>query len=614
MYFLTDSPFLNALGWALLHSCWQFALCWLIYRSFIGGTNKVTAAVRHTIALLLLFLGGFSFLASFFWKVFAAPASVTPTLLNISNTPYAIAWNAVSSGLDALMPYWSLLYIGCVVFLVLKFCVFVRHAGRLRNHGTAKMNVIWRTYVKNIAGQLGIQKEVKALLSVHIDTPQVIGFLKPVILLPAACLVNLSTQQLEAVLLHELVHIRRNDYLVNLFVTSLEILFFFNPFVKQLTVAIRKEREYSCDDMVLQYQYHPHHYAAALLSLEKNRTLPVTYGIAASGKNQQQLLKRIERIVGIPAAGRSYIRPLACLLVLLLIGFMATIRPANTVMDALGTDGLLLATHSIAGFDPLEPNAAISNNVKQPAASNKHGATKAATVITVTVPTPPNMPLNEPTIDGLTLTGETYTDEDATANVIRAATHKETFDFSLPQKEMVSVPEAESPEFIPAEPYVPASSFSYQVTQDTIIPKKKGVTYNERMADEALAKTQSAMAQLDWQKIEKQLNYSKRAIAKLKAELANQLKALNWQKINDDRKAQANQEKLDKLVIVSEKQQTLQLYRQTEAYNEAIQRQMAAQDIQLQETRLRAQQSYKAAALKEQKLQQDMKKRRIIAI
>jgi len=614
MSFFAASPFLKALGWGLFHSLWQFAVCWLIYRTLASGIKKMTAPARHTMAVLLLFAGTISFIGGLSWKYYADTSTTGYPGITLANTSYYTLWHSADRAIDVLMPYWSLLYLLCVSFLLIKFCLFVQRAGNLQHNGITKMAASWRTYVQNIATQLGIHREVKALLSVYIDTPQVIGFFKPVILLPAACLVNLSTEQLEAVLLHELVHIKRNDYLVNVFVTSIEILFFFNPFVKQLTASIRKEREFSCDDMVIQFQYHPHNYASALLTLEKSRLLPVTtYGIAASGRNHQQLLTRIERIMGIENRQTGFYRLGVFLVALLLLGFVATINPAKVA------PGNFAPIHAAMLFTDDD------NNTTPAPVSNEQGKLlitgNSSPRITikmenklVKLASPANVLAKIDRAFNATLQLKTVAAEDNDEDEEDQAQNiasRENIDFSLPQKETPVVPEAALTGDIP-EPYVPASSFSFQLTQDTFVAKYKGETYNERMAKDAFLKVQKAMQQINWQQIEKQFKFNRKDIAKLKNELALQIKNLNWQQINNDVKLQGNLDQMAKLHETLQQNEAIKQYRQTEAYHEALARQLTEQEQLLKETEQRQEEARKAAVLLQQRVQAEMKKRRII--
>ena len=124
---------------------------------------------------------------------------------------------------------------------------------------------------------MGIKKDVRMWFSDLVDTPLTIGFWKPVILLPVAAINHLSLQQAEAIILHELNHIKRNDYFINFLIACMDIILFFNPFVRVLTNIIKSERENSCDDMVLQFRYDAGHYASALLLLEKNGRCKYTH-------------------------------------------------------------------------------------------------------------------------------------------------------------------------------------------------------------------------------------------------------------------------------------------------------------------------------------------------
>ncbi len=126
-------------------------------------------------------------------------------------------------------------------------------------------------FASKVAMQMKIVRKVTVWISQHIDVPATIGFIKPVILIPFASLNNLSRDQLEAIILHELSHIRRNDYIINIIVSLIETILFFNPFVTLLSAVIKRERENCCDDFVLQYRYDPHSYASALLRLEESR-------------------------------------------------------------------------------------------------------------------------------------------------------------------------------------------------------------------------------------------------------------------------------------------------------------------------------------------------------
>src|SRR5260221_12670756 len=103
---------------------------------------------------------------------------------------------------------------------------------------------------------------------------------------------NLTPEQVEAILVHELAHIRRKDFLLNLGVTMLEGLFFFNPFTRWLIADLKKEREFCCDDLVLQFRYDPHTYVSALLAVARqaSQTRQARLVVAASRGGREQLI------------------------------------------------------------------------------------------------------------------------------------------------------------------------------------------------------------------------------------------------------------------------------------------------------------------------------------
>jgi beta-lactamase regulating signal transducer with metallopeptidase domain len=182
-----------------------------------------------------------------------------------------------------MLPVASLIYLILLVLPVFNFIRNYRYVQVIRQHKLSKTDVEWRIFVKNVAARMGIKKTVHIWLSGIVTSPVTIGYLKPVILLPLAAVNHLNTQQIEAILLHELAHIRRYDYLLNLVIRFIQVILYFNPFVKAFIKIIERERELSCDEMVIQFQYDPYGYASALLTLEKNNHHPKPLAVAASG-------------------------------------------------------------------------------------------------------------------------------------------------------------------------------------------------------------------------------------------------------------------------------------------------------------------------------------------
>ena len=287
--------FLQALGWAVLNSLWQMAFLWVIFQVILSfGVNKPAAKSRLATFLLSIGFSLFTYTLVFHW--FIDPDSIKRSLLAIgsfetSNT----AWN---EKLQLMLPYASGAYLLLLIFPTMQFIRNYKFVQVIRTKGLSKCNVDLRIFVQRFAERMGIHKPVHIYISDFVSSPVTIGFLKPIILMPIAAINKLTVKQVEAVLLHELAHIRRHDYFINLLINFVHTVLYFNPFVKLFAKTIEREREKSCDEIVMQFQYDPHGYASALLVLEKNNFMRQRMAVAASGQ-RNDLLHRIEKILGI---------------------------------------------------------------------------------------------------------------------------------------------------------------------------------------------------------------------------------------------------------------------------------------------------------------------------
>jgi bla regulator protein blaR1 len=292
MPFISQSNFLQALGWAVVNSLWQMALLWLIYK-FFSIIAKPGSALKSKSAFIVLLAGTAWFIFSFI-KAFISPA--TETLFTRNNISYSL-----NDTLTSILPFASILYLLLLALPVVRFIISLRQVMHIRTKKIKKIEIQWRLFVKKMSDYLEIHKPVQVWISETISTPVTVGFLKPVILVPLAAVNQLNTQQMEAVLLHELAHIKRYDYLVNIITVIIKTIFYFNPFTRSLANVIEEEREKSCDEWVLQYQYDAFAYSSALLALEQMKRHSLQLALAAAS-NRELLLERIKKIMGIPSA------------------------------------------------------------------------------------------------------------------------------------------------------------------------------------------------------------------------------------------------------------------------------------------------------------------------
>ena len=343
MQSLFQSAFLQALGYSIANSLWQMAFLWLLYL-LISSVLKPSAAHKYLLAVCLQFMG-------FIWFVFT---------LQFYHNQYSRLLLVEGSGLDSktiatlvpqgqgirsqviewmlrgeqLLPYLSVAYLLLMVVLCTRWFIGYRYTLQIKQQGLSKIPVDWRLFVKNTAQQLGIKREISIFLSEKISTPLTVGFLKPLILVPIASINHLTVSQLEAVILHEMAHIKRYDYLVNIILSLAEISLFFNPFTQLMSKQIRKERENSCDDWVLQFQYSASTYAEALLRIAQLQATPV-FAMAAKGSNENELLTRVKRMIGGRDQVFNYHRQLlAFLLVTGILSSIAWLNPEHAPKQA----------------------------------------------------------------------------------------------------------------------------------------------------------------------------------------------------------------------------------------------------------------------------------------
>src|SRR6185369_15346699 len=208
-----------------------------------------------------------------------------------------------SARIERWLPMLVFAWICGVVILSLRLVSGWVWVQRMKSHGTSPIEDGWDVIAMRLSRRLHIARTVRLLRSTLVEVPTVIGSMKPVILLPASALSGLNPHQLEAILAHELAHIRRHDYLVNLLQTVVETLLFYHPAVWWLSRRIRAERENCCDDLAVSLCGDPYTYARALADLEELRTPGRHFVMAASGGS---LVQRVRRLLGAPShAGRA---------------------------------------------------------------------------------------------------------------------------------------------------------------------------------------------------------------------------------------------------------------------------------------------------------------------
>jgi len=292
---------IKALGWSIFHSLWQSAAVYgLLFLIFLA-LPKLNAKLKHNLSFgaLVLMLGTFCFT---FYSIFELPlnAAEKKILSNIFINSQFSDHNLTNSfgfiKAESWFPVICTLYLAGIAIQLMVLVFGYQRLKVFKRSGVSVVPAQWNKVFLVTLSRLKIRREVKFFLSEKVNVPLVIGYFKPVVLFPLALATQLDVKHVEAILIHELSHIRRNDYLLNLIKTTIETLLFFNPFIWLTGRFIRIEREHACDDLVVKHTGAPLNYAHALLRLEllKDKYSPAL-SMAATGSNQY-LYQRIKRI------------------------------------------------------------------------------------------------------------------------------------------------------------------------------------------------------------------------------------------------------------------------------------------------------------------------------
>jgi|HubBroStandDraft_4_1064222.scaffolds.fasta_scaffold14996_2 beta-lactamase regulating signal transducer with metallopeptidase domain len=299
---LFAQPLAADLGWTLLHFVWQGALISALLagvRRLVAGS--ASARARYALACLTLATMAsapiltYGFLAgSDTWQSASVQVHAIPVTLAASGGSLAAPWYwSWLGGFERAMPWLVMAWFMGAVVLLIRLAGGSFVTARLRSNANRPTPRHLQDALSRIAAQLGVSNPVRLLVSSLVEVPVVVGWFRPVVLMPVGALTGLAPEHLEALLAHELAHIRRHDYLVNVLQSVLEAVLFYHPAIWWVSNQIRKERELCCDDLAVAASGDALTYVRALADLESCRPTHVRAAIAANGGS---LLHRIRRL------------------------------------------------------------------------------------------------------------------------------------------------------------------------------------------------------------------------------------------------------------------------------------------------------------------------------
>ena len=306
-----------ALSWTLLHSLWQGIVLALVAGLVMLLSRKAKASVRYKLlsGALFLFVLGVGISGLIQWQYQAELLSHQPLVINypdqgadpiatfrVGEEVVARAWaQSRMSTFVAFFNRYTFVIVALWMLILgiksIRMGMDLWYLRRVCTYRTHVPNLYWRNRMENLAEQLKISIPVQLLESELIKSPSVIGFVKPIVLVPLGLLNSLPTEQVEAILLHELAHIRRNDYLINFVQCLFENVFFFNPGLLWVSRLIRKERENCCDDIAVAAMNSKTHYINALVAFQEFNLNASKYALAFAGQQKMPLLDRVKRII-----------------------------------------------------------------------------------------------------------------------------------------------------------------------------------------------------------------------------------------------------------------------------------------------------------------------------
>jgi len=300
----------EALGWALVHFAWQGTLAAAAFGVLSLAAHAAGARVRYALAAFTLaamaLMPPLTLLATGASRPESASRTATPPVtasagpVTITHAPMPRDWPAaqvrarIADALPGIVGLWC----AGVLVLSIRYVGGWRLVQRMDRSARPLADAAVAIRLAQLVRRMRVSRPVRLLESTMVEVPTVVGWLRPAILLPAATLAGLTVEQLEAILAHELAHVRRHDYLASLLQSAVETVLFYHPAVWWVSHRMRVERELCCDDEAVAACGNPVEYARALAGLEALRPSPRLAPAATGGP----LFERIARLVAAPSA------------------------------------------------------------------------------------------------------------------------------------------------------------------------------------------------------------------------------------------------------------------------------------------------------------------------
>ena len=300
---LINNPLLAALAITLIHFLWQGVLVAAVLKALLSLISYQKSQLRYALSTLAMLANLILPAVTFFLVYDIDYRQVTHLVYALPLLDQSLYLEQIQTNVWYIewleyLPLLTIVWLSFVIVLALKLIIELYNVNRLPLQGCSAADATLQKRFDSLMTQVGLSRHIPLLLSSKTDVPMAIGWLKPVVLIPFSMISGLTPQQLDMLLLHELAHIRRHDYLVNFLQTLVEITLFFHPGVRWVSKQMRNEREYCSDDIAVQHCGSPLAYAhtladtASLCVKHRHNTIP-NMAMAASGGDLKQRVVRL---------------------------------------------------------------------------------------------------------------------------------------------------------------------------------------------------------------------------------------------------------------------------------------------------------------------------------
>jgi bla regulator protein BlaR1 len=341
--FSSSDQWIEAFSKTLIHSLWSGLLLLFLLQVVLHAISHRRSHLRYLLTgmTMILYLGS---VVALFAILYSPHTKGTGAIYGSAGLAYAMHRIAIG-GTDTpvvLNSVWSLcyyLYITGIFLMILRFAYAVYHLQHIKSSGIPVGEQSIDFFIQ-LAGRMEISRKVRLLESDRITVPGLVGWIRPVVIVPAGMLTHLPLSQVETILMHELYHLKRYDFLVNVFQMVVEGLFFYNPAVWMISRTMRVEREHCCDDLVIAHCTTPLLYAKALYAMS-NRNYSVKRWVpAVGGPDHPGLFNRITRILNYQAMKTDIRDKLFSLLIFFTcVAIFLVINGFSSGISILKTDG-----------------------------------------------------------------------------------------------------------------------------------------------------------------------------------------------------------------------------------------------------------------------------------